>query len=138
MALATSAGLQFSALLLQQDTIAAAELRSYLASLAKNPGQTSVHLSANPGVFSSVIPSISKLKSSAGCLLFDLCTALPRKLIADIAVEEIWSMGKIDATNSGDVASYRVADDSALPQQYFTQVTNSMSHSITLNKIFLY
>lgn len=116
-----SLGAQLCGLLLQQDSTAAAELRGYLSSLAKNPGQTSVHLSAGPGVFSSVMPSITKLRSSAGSLLFDLCTALPRKLLVDVSSEDSWSVGRLASGSDAETASFR-ADDNILPQQFFTQV----------------
>ena len=114
-----------------------AELKGYLTSMAKNSGQASgLSLATNPGVFTSLIPSISKLKATTGYLLFDLCTALPRKLLREVhTYEDTWAIGKIDINQRGtggdpndelDPAAYasRVDPDmdNILPQQFFTQV----------------
>jgi hypothetical protein len=141
-AVSISVGTQFTSLYLQQDGTAAAELKGFLSAQARNPSQTSVHLSSNPGVFSlftpspklsqlnpkmypgvfsSVIPSVSKLRAAAGALLLDLCTALPRKLLVDVASEDSWAVGKLSSSSDSEAVSYR-ADENVLPQQFFTQV----------------
>jgi len=123
----SSLGVSFCTLLLQQDLTTSTEFRGFVSSLARNPNQASVRLTTTPGVFSPAIPSINKLKTAAGCLLFDLCTALPRKLLSDVGSDEIWGIGKLTGQESVIEASDRY-DDNALPQQIFTQVTNE--HSI--------
>ena len=119
---AISPGLTFVNLYLQQEIKTSAELKSYLASLAKNPGQTNVQISSSPSVFSSVVPSISKLKLASGGLLFDICTALPRKLCKDIYSDDIWGVGKL--TSSDLISTLEQDDENMLPQQIFTQVKN--------------
>ena len=110
-----SMGLRFCRLYLQQDSVVAAELKGYLSSMAKSPGQGGgIGLTASPGVFSSLVPSIIKLKSTAGILLFDLCTAIPKKLMTDICSEEVWALGRIETTAAADeldVLTYRRDDD---------------------------
>ena len=133
----TPMGLRFCDLYLQQDSIVMAELKGYLTSMARNPNQASgLGLTTGPGVFTSLIPSISKLKAAAGYLLFDLCTALPKKLLREVySYDETWAVGKIDnadKTAGGDMNdeldpsmySSRVDfnADSILPQQFFTQI----------------
>ena len=136
----SSIGLKFCSLYLQQDSIVMAELKGYLTSMAKNPSHaTGLTLTTGPGVFTSLIPSISKLKAMAGFLLFDLCTALPRKLLTEVyTYEDTWAVGKIDGSvkKSGgakgdpsdelDPSTYdsRIELDmeNILPQQFFTQI----------------
>jgi hypothetical protein len=117
----SSLGISFCYLFLQQDLTASTEFRGFISSLARNPNQTSVRLTTSPGVFSSAIPSINKLKMASGCLLFDLCTAFPRKLVSDVSSDEVWAVGKLEAGSSVVDSSDRF-DDNALPQQLFTQV----------------
>ena len=136
----SSIGLKYCSLYLQQDSIVMAELKGYLTSMAKNPSQaTGLSLTTGPGVFTSLIPSISKLKATTGFLLFDLCTALPRKLLKEVyTYEDTWAVGKIDGSKRTsakgdpnddlDPATYGASGrieldmDNILPQQFFTQI----------------
>lgn len=117
----SSLGTSFCYLFLQQDLTASTEFKGFISSLARNPNQTSVRLTTSPGVFNSAIPSINKLKMASGCLLFDLCTAFPRKLVSEVSSDEVWAVGKLEVGSSVVDSSDRF-DDNALPQQLFTQV----------------
>jgi hypothetical protein len=68
-------------------------------------------------IFSSINVPLLRLKASAGSLLFDLCTSIPDKVIADLASEDVWA--SVDTTKNA-------IDESLLPQPSITQVGEHM------------
>ena len=46
-------------------------------------------------MFGSVHNPLSKLKSAAGAILLDLCTASPEKILIDLKAEDVWCAGAI-------------------------------------------
>lgn len=90
-----SVGAAYAACLLQQDPSAASELRSFFSTAGT--------------VFASVSSPLSRLKSAAGALFFDICVLAPEKMLAELAGEDVWS------------SEFAVPVDSLLPQQAVTQ-----------------
>jgi hypothetical protein len=81
----SSIGAGFASYLLSNDPNATSEMRRFIAS--------SSHTMITQNIFSSVSLPLSKLKSSAGSLLFDLCTSIPDKVLSDLSNEDIWASG---------------------------------------------
>lgn len=106
----TSVGAGFASYVLTNDPNATSEMRRFIAS-------SSSHTTIVQNIFSSINAPLLRLKSSAGSLLFDLCTSIPDKVIADLAGEDIWA--------SGD-KSKGAYDESLLPQPSITQVGEHM------------
>jgi len=100
----SSTGTAYAIHLLQQDSNAASELKSFMAA------SSSHH--ASQSVFSSVSAPLARLKAMAGSLFFDLCTAAPERMLNELASEDIWA----STTHS------QFAEENLLPQPAITQV----------------
>ena len=69
--------------------------------------------------------SLSKLKLSAGALLFDLCMAVPLKLLGGLAGDDVWAVGALaEAQGDGACDGGVDVDENLLPQQLITQVSS--------------
>ena len=70
---------------------------------------------------------MSRLKAAAGALLFDLCTAAPEKMLADLRLDDVWSVGtiryveKLDGVTDLGVFNTH-SNDNYLPLPAITQV----------------
>ena len=106
----SSVGAGFASYLLTNDPNAFSEMRRFIAS-------SSSHTTIAQNIFASINSPLLRLKSSAGSLLFDLCTSIPDKVIADLANEDVWA--------SGDKA-ISVIEENLLPQPSITQVGEHM------------
>jgi hypothetical protein len=93
---------QYGAFVLQQDFTTSSELRSFLTA--------STSLKATHTIFGSVIAPLSRLKVVSGSLLFDLCSAVPEKVLNGLYAEDVWNSPMVGDT------------DNLLPQSFFTQV----------------
>ncbi len=103
----------FACHLLHSNPAQALELKSFLSSFSSR------HTSHT--VFSSLSPSLARFKSSAGALLFDLCTSAPEKMMGELAGEDdVWRSAGAGAALRDDFAS-----DNLLPQATITQVIKS-------------
>ena len=106
----TSVGAGFASYVLTNDPNTTSEMRRFIAS-------SSSHSNIAQNIFSSINVPLLRLKSSAGSLLFDLCTSIPDKVIADLASEDVWA--SVDTTKNA-------IDESLLPQPSITQVGEHM------------
>lgn len=99
----------FAAHVLHGNLSATSELKSFLAASASRH--------ATQTVFAAVSPALSRLKSSAGALLFDLCTSAPEKYLQSLSTEDVWTK----YTEEQDVDSLD-SSDGFLPLSCITQV----------------
>jgi hypothetical protein len=114
-------GAIFANCVLQSDIGAASELRSFLnASASHHASQT---------VFAAVNAPLARLKITAGGLLFDLCTAAPEKMLADLHTEDVWTQGGVEYTKGASGSGGESEGgmdlalvDSLLPLPAITQV----------------
>lgn len=72
----------FASQLLRNNPGASAELKSFLTA--------STSSSASQLVFAGVVPLVTRLRHTAGTLLFDLCCAAPIKLLSELHAEDVW------------------------------------------------
>lgn len=112
-----SVGALFACVTLQNNPSASSELKSFfVASASHHASQT---------VFASVSAPLSRLKTAAGALLFDLCTAGPERMVRDLNTEDVWCQGAIEygssGTDSSEVLSIHLTDN-LLPLPAITQV----------------
>jgi hypothetical protein len=112
-----SVGALFACVTLQNNPSASSELKSFfVASASHHASQT---------VFASVSAPLSRLKTAAGALLFDLCTAGPERMVRDLNTEDVWGQGALaygsNSPTSSEVLSVHLTD-SLLPLPAITQV----------------
>lgn len=100
----SSIGASYALFVLQLDSSASSELKSFLSASASH------HVSQS--AFSTVAAPLCKLKSASGSLFFDLCLSPVEKMLAELHQEVIWAA-------SGNAES---KSDNILPQSVITQV----------------
>jgi hypothetical protein len=108
-----SVGAIFTSCWLQADLGAASELRAFLSASASHH--------ASQSVFAPVNAPLARLKSTAGALLFDLCTTAPEKMLADLHTEDVWAQGSQSKGSGGGDADLALTDN-LLPLPAVTQV----------------
>ena len=84
-------------------------------------------LNPYPSVFASISAPLSRLKAASGALLFDLCTAAPEKMVADLRFDDAWSVGSIQFIEKSDGNTDKrlfntLSSDNFMPLPSITQV----------------
>lgn len=78
-------------------------------------------------MFASLSAPLSRLKAAAGALLFDLCTAAPEKMVADLRLDDAWGVGSIQYIEKSDGNTDKgvfnaLSSDNFMPLPAITQV----------------